>query len=119
MSFLRTVIIFFGIVASAAVPGFVPLGFDFTGPTNRIITPNGDTFNDGVSFRFTNPRDSSGRIRIYDLRGREMLSLVIEVGDTFKTWDARANGQTVNAGIYIYVLSIEQRTYSGAVLVVR
>ena len=119
MPFLRTFLLFFGVLATAAVPGLAPLGFDFTGPTNRIITPNGDTFNDGITFRFSNPRDSSGRIRIYDIRGREVLSLSVDAGDTFKTWDARANGQTVNAGVYIYVLSIEQRTYSGAVLVVR
>lgn len=119
MHFLRTAFLLYGLVASAAVPGAAPLGFDFTGPTNRVITPNGDTFNDSVTFRFANPRDSSGSIRIYDLRGRELRSLPISVGDTTEVWDARANGQIVNAGLYIYVLSVEQRTYSGALLVVR
>lgn len=119
MPFLRSFLLLLGCLASAAVPGFAPRAFDFTGPTNRFITPNGDSFNDGVSFRFTNPRDSSGSIRVYDLRGRQVVSLPIAVGDTSRTWDARANGQTVAAGVYIYVLSIESRTYSGAVVVVR
>lgn len=119
MPFLRSAFLFFGVLASAAVPGLAPLGFDFEGTTNRVVTPNGDTFNDSITFRFANPRDSSGFIRIYDLRGRELRSLPISVGDTTATWDARANGQTVAAGVYIYVLSIELRTYSGALLVVR
>lgn len=119
MPFLRTAFLLFGVFAAAAVPGAAPLGFDFSGTTNRIITPNGDTFNDSVTFRFANPRDSSGSIRIYDLRGRELRSLPISVGDTSEVWDARANGQIVAGGVYIYVLSIEQRTFSGALLVIR
>jgi gliding motility-associated-like protein len=119
MPFLRTAFLFFSVCAAAAVPGMAPMGFDFTGTTNRVITPNGDTFNDSVTFRFSNPRESSGYIRIYDMRGRELRSLQIAVGDTTEVWDARANGQTVAAGVYIYVLSIENRTYSGALLVVR
>jgi len=120
MPFLRILVLYLGMFAAAAVPGGLsPRAFDFTGPTNRFITPNGDGLNDGVTFRFANPRDSSGTIRIYALRGRELTSLPISTGDTFKTWDARANGQTASAGVYIYVLSIEGRTYSGALVVVR
>lgn len=119
MPFLRSLALLLGVMAAAAVPGFAPQAFDFTGPTNRIITPNGDAFNESVSFRFSNPRDSSGAIRVYDLRGREVANLLISVGDTSKAWDARVNGQAVAGGVYIYVLSIESRTYSGAVLVVR
>lgn len=119
MPFFRSLALLLGVLAAAAVPGFAPLGFDFSGPSNRVITPNGDTFNDSVAFRFSNPRDSSGSIRVYDLRGREVAALPIAVGDTSKSWDARANGQAVAGGVYIYVLSIESRTYSGAVLVVR
>ena len=119
MPLLRTAFLLFGVCASAAVTGLSPQAFDFTGTTNRVITPNGDTFNDSVSFRFTNPRESTGYIRIYDLRGRELRALPIAVGDTAGSWDARVNGRTVDAGVYIYVLSIENRTYSGALLVVR
>jgi gliding motility-associated-like protein len=119
MPFLRSLVLLFGVCAAAAVPGMAPQGFDFSGTTNRIITPNGDGFNDGVTFHFANPRDSTGSIRIYDLHGRELLSLPISLGDTSETWDARANGRIVDSGLYIYVLNIERRTYSGAVLVVR
>ncbi|MCM2303182.1 MAG: gliding motility-associated C-terminal domain-containing protein [Elusimicrobia bacterium] len=119
MPFLRSAFLAFSLCVSAALPGPAPLGFAFAGATNRVITPNGDTLNDSVTFRFTNPRESSGFIRIYDLRGRELRNLSISIGDTSKAWDARANGQIVAAGVYIYVLSIESRTYSGAVVVVR
>ncbi|MDP3541705.1 MAG: gliding motility-associated C-terminal domain-containing protein [Elusimicrobiota bacterium] len=119
MPFLKAAIFILSVCAAAVAPGAAPLAFDFAGPTNRVITPNGDTFNDSVTFRFVNPKESSGFIRIYDLRGRELHSLPVSVGDAFKTWDARVNGQVVNAGVYIYVLSIERRTYSGALLVVR
>lgn len=119
MPFLRSVFLAFSLCVSAAVPGLAPLGFDFSGPTNRVVTPNGDTFNDSITFRFSNPRESSGFIRLYDMRGRELRSLPISVGDTTKVWDARVNGQIVPAGVYIYVLIIENRKYSGALLVVR
>lgn len=119
MPLFRSLALLLGVAAAAAVPGLAPLGFDFAGPTNRVVTPNGDSFNESVTFRFSNPRDSTGAIRVYDLRGREVASLPISVGDTSKAWDARVNGAAVAAGVYIYVLSIESRTYSGAVLVVR
>lgn len=105
--------------ASAATTGFAPLGFDFSGPTNRMITPNGDGKNDTVTFRFSNPRDSSGTIRIYDLRGHHLIDISIDVGDTSKSWDGKVGGRVVDPGIYIYALTAENRTYSGALVVVR
>lgn len=119
MSFLRSILIFLAPFASAAFPGAAPAAFDFTGPTNRIVTPNGDGFNDTVSFRFANPRDSAGTIRIYDMRGRQVRALPIEVGDASKSWDARADGRFVESGVYVFVLSVESRTFSGAMLVIR
>lgn len=119
MIFLRSFLVLLAALASAAFPGVAPAAFDFTGPTNRILTPNGDGFNDSVSFRFSNPRDSSGTIRIYDLRGRQVRTLPIVVGDDFKSWDARADGRIVDGGVYVYILSAESRTFSGAMLVIR
>lgn len=119
MPFLKMFFVLIGFSTAAAPFGAAPQAFEFTGTTNRMITPNGDGFNDSVSFRFSNPRDSSGTIRIYDLRGRQMRTLPIGVGDVFKSWDARADGRIVDGGVYVYVLSVERRTFSGAVLVIR
>ena len=120
MLFLKEAVTVSLIVASLAVAApLAPTGFDFTGPTTRVVTPNGDGFNDAVFFRFANPRDSAGTIRLYDLRGRHLRDLAINVGDTSESWDARVDGRIVDSGIYIYVLTVERRTYSGAVLVVR
>lgn len=105
--------------ASALASVNAPAGFDFSGPTNRFVTPNGDGKNDTVTFRFANPKDSSGTIRIYDLRGRHLTDLSISVGDTFKSWDAKVDGRVVDSGVYVYVLTAESRTYSGALVVVR
>lgn len=119
MIIIRSFLVFLAAFAAAAFPGAAPAAFDFTGPTNRIVTPNGDGRNDTVSFRFLNPRDTAGTIRIYDLRGRQVKSLPIDVGDDSKVWDARADGRVVDGGVYVYVLSVESRTYSGAMLVIR
>ena len=93
--------------------------FSFNGVTNRFITPNGDGRNDNVAFRFSNPRDSAGSVKIYDLRGHLLSTIAVNPGDVQETWDARANGQTVSSGVYIYVVNVESVVFSGAVMVVR
>lgn len=103
----------------AAASSFTPRGFDFAGPSNRVVTPNGDGFNDTVVFRFTNTRDSAGTIKIFDLRGRELRSISFGVGDTTASWDGRASGTTVSAGVYIYVIQAEGKAKAGTLLVVR
>jgi gliding motility-associated-like protein len=104
-------------LASAA--GTRALGFVFNGVSNRFITPNGDGRNDNVAFLFSNPRDSAGSVKIYDLRGHLLTTIPVNPGDTFETWDARANGQTVNSGMYVYVIKVEDVVVSGAVVVIR
>jgi gliding motility-associated-like protein len=109
-----------GLAAGAGVQsGTRILGFTFNGVSNRFITPNGDGHNDNVAFRFTNPRDSGGSIKIYDVRGRPVASIAVNPGDSFEVWDARVNGSVVPGGVYIYVITVEGSTYSGAVVVIR
>lgn len=96
-----------------------PRGFVFNGVSNRFITPNGDGRNDNVAFRFSNPRDSAGAIKIYDVRGHAVASLPINPGDVSETWDAKAGGRAVDSGVYVYVIEIEGGVASGAVVVVR
>jgi gliding motility-associated-like protein len=94
-------------------------GFTFTGVTNRFLTPNGDGKNDTIRFNFQNDNDAAGTIKIYDLRGRLLTTIGVNVGDLFETWDGRANGQVVPGGVYIYVVNVENVTASGAIVVIK
>lgn len=117
---LRPFLILASLLAGlSAGAGFRVQDFSFVGVSNRFITPNGDRRNDNVAFNFSNPRDSSGSIKIYDVRGHLLTTLTVNPGDTLETWDARANGAVVSSGVYIYVLHVESVVVSGAVVVVR
>jgi gliding motility-associated-like protein len=93
--------------------------FSFSGVSNRFITPNGDGKNDNVAFQFSNPRDSAGTVKIYNMRGHLMTTIAVNPGDVSEIWDARANGQVVSSGVYVYVVSVESVVASGTVVVVR
>lgn len=96
---------------------FAPQGFAFTG-VHRFVTPNGDRKNDTADFRYENPQDSAGTIRIFELRGRLTATVPIVPGCTTGcsvSWDPRGAAD----GIYIYVLTIDQTSKSGVVVVVR
>lgn len=108
--------LFFGL--SAAAP-FSAQGFSFTGVSNRIITPNGDHRNDEAVFRFSNPRDAAGTLRIYDRLGHEAASVDIPAGATSASWDGRSGGQAAASGVYVYVLTVEETSVSGTVVVIR
>lgn len=100
--------------ASAAAP-VAPQGFSFTGVVNRLVTPNGDGKNDSAVFQYSNPQDSSGSVRIYDLRGRQVAVVAIEPGSTFAVWNPRGFAN----GVYVYVITIDRTAKSGALMVVR
>jgi gliding motility-associated-like protein len=105
----------------AAAAPVVVQGFSFNGVSNRIITPNGDHKNDNVAFNFANPFDSAGSVKIFDMRGHLLTTIPINAGTgaTSVVWDARANGQIVPTGVYIFVIAVESVVASGAVVVIR
>jgi hypothetical protein len=103
------------LMGGASAAPVAPLGFTFTGVVNRFITPNGDGKNDAAVFQYANAQDSAGVIRIYELRGRQVASIAIEPGTTFASWDPRGFA----SGVYIYVVTIEQASRSGVLVVVR
>ncbi|MFI5363341.1 MAG: T9SS type B sorting domain-containing protein [Elusimicrobiota bacterium] len=105
---------------SAAAPIRVE-GFAFNGVSNRFLTPNGDHRNDNVAFNFSNPFDASGSVKIYDMRGHLLTTIPITAGTgaTSVVWDGHVNGTVVPMGVYIYVLSVQDVTASGALVVVR
>ena len=100
-------------------------GFAFTGVSNRFITPNGDGRNDNVIFTFSNPTDASVTGKIYDLRGRLIVSDLPPgptsppVGSGTLMWDGKAGGRAVPSGVYIYEIRSAGHAFSGAVVVIR
>ena len=101
--------------------------FAFNGVSNRFITPNGDHRNDNLAFSFSNPSDSAGSVKIFDLRGHLLTTIAIPSGNATScpggtgcpVWDGRVNGATVSTGVYIYVITMESTIFSGAVVVIR
>ncbi len=78
-------------------------------------------FNPTTTIRYTLPVDASVDLRVYDLLGREVRTLVGETqaaGYRSVVWDSRTNGGTeVSSGVYIYRLTATpvtdpQQTYS-------
>lgn len=99
--------------AGTAAP-IAPQAFSFTG-VNRFVTPNGDRKNDTAVFRYDNAQDAAGTIRVYEVRGHLVSTIAIEPGTTSAAWDPRGYAN----GIYIFVITINQESKSGVLVVVR
>jgi len=87
----------------------------------RIITPNGDGFNDKARFEFDNPELLPVSGTVYDLRGARVADLR---GGTDPTtvllWDGKdVDGRAVAGGIYIYQIEFQGKTATGTVIVAR
>ncbi len=92
-------------------------------PVNKLVTPNGDGFNDTFVFRCYNPRDAAIDARIYDVSGREAGSMRLKsagLSDFYYTyeWDPNSGGRSPG-GVYIYQISVEKNVYKGTVVVIR
>lgn len=89
----------------------------------RIFTPNGDGINDAVYFYLENPRLSGVEGWIIDMSGADINRLTpagaASAHNVFM-WDGRdASGQTVPAGVYIYKIQGEGKTFTGSVVVAK
>lgn len=107
------------LAASAFGAGIRPAAFTFGAVINRFITPNGDGRNDAATFRFDNPRDSGGTLKVYDLRGHKVAEVEIQPTTAAQSSVAWTPARDTPSGVYIYVITVEQQTVSGAVVVVR
>lgn len=107
------------LTAGVFASGFRTAAFTFSGVVNRFVTPNGDGRNDTATFQFSNPRDSGGSLRVYDVRGHKVAEVEIQPTTSVSSSVSWVPGSMMPSGVYIYVISIEQQTVTGAVVVVR
>jgi hypothetical protein len=80
---------------------------EISNPHNFEITQNyPNPFNPTTNIVFNVPADANVSIRVYDMLGREVATLVNgfqSAGNYITTWDATNNyGQIVSSGVYIY-----------------
>jgi hypothetical protein len=96
-------------------------GLTLTRVYPRIITPNGDTWNDKAIFQFDNPDLLPLSGKIFDITGTNVADLAIGPNpDSTLTWDGRdSGGRVVPAGIYLYQISLNGQTLTGTVVVAR
>ena len=85
----------------------------------RIVTPNGDSFNDIIYFKFDDtlsglPIES----RIYDINGANISDMTMNSTETSFLWDGKdKGGKTVPSGVYIYSIKLGSRRATGTVVV--
>jgi len=68
------------------------------------FSPDGDGFDDEVSINFTLPFQANLTVRIYDVNGREVKTLLDNSPAVYGkiTWDGKGNnGKTLRSGIYV------------------
>ncbi|MFZ1729429.1 MAG: proprotein convertase P-domain-containing protein, partial [Bacteroidota bacterium] len=80
---------------------------DIADASSFEITQNyPNPFNPTTNIAFNVPADANVSVRVYDMLGREIATLVngyFNSGKYITTWDANNNlGQTVSSGLYIY-----------------
>lgn len=90
-------------------------------PKPRVFTPNGDTINEEVTFKYENIKESSIVCWIYDIKGRVVRQLdIVETGENKFTWDGKdEDGNVVRSGIYIYQIEVEGQTINGTIVLAK
>jgi hypothetical protein len=90
---------------------------------NRLVTPNGDGYNDTFIFRCYNPRDAAVDTKIFDLSGRNIASMTLKssgTSDFFYTFEWNPNsGGHWPGGVYLYQVRVENKVYKGTIVVIR
>lgn len=97
---------------------------------NRLVTPNGDGYNDSFIFRCYNPRDAAVEAKIYDLSGGEIAVMRLKrrsdaagASDQYGVyydleWNPNSGGRGAG-GVYVYQVRVETRVFKGTVTVIR
>lgn len=103
---------------NVSVPGEVP-------STDRLVLnqnkPN--PFNPTTSISFTLPTKSQVSLKVYDIAGREVRTLVdnvLEAGNNQVTWLGRDNqGNDVSSGVYFYRMTAGKETATKKMVLLR
>ena len=92
-----------------------------TGVYPRIITPNGDGWNDKTIFQFDNPQLLAITGKIYDISGALVASLKPGPNpDSTLEWDGKSStGKVVPGGIYMYQINLSGTSQTGTLVVAR
>jgi hypothetical protein len=87
----------------------------------RIITPNGDRWNDEAIFEFDNPQLLPLSGKVYDISGASVANLKPGPNpDSTLKWDGKdSGGKVVPSGIYLYQIDLGGSMESGTVVVAR
>lgn len=86
----------------------------------KIITPNGDGYNDRFFVRFYNPYDNQLDAKIYNLQGCEIAVMVLNRNEDYFYWDGKdSGGAVVNPGVYIFQVVGEGEVFNGIIVVAR
>lgn len=91
---------------------------------NRTVTPNHDNKNDTFIFRCYNPKDYRINASIYGLRGEKVASMRTIPPNPdpwpyrYLEWDPDS-GYKAPGGVYVYEVIVNDKSYKGAVVVVR
>lgn len=80
-------------------------------------------FNPTTTIKYAVPRDAYITLKIYDMLGREVKSLVsgaVAQGEHIVNWDGRNNfGGKVSSGTYIYQMKTNNHTYSRRMMLLK
>jgi hypothetical protein len=87
----------------------------------RIVTPNGDGFNDRTRFVFDNPQMLPVSGTIYDISGARVADMQGGPDATSAlVWDGKdGDGRVVSGGIYLYQIEYQGKRATGTVVVAR
>ncbi|MEK7287426.1 MAG: hypothetical protein AAB091_02540, partial [Elusimicrobiota bacterium] len=93
---------------------------DSSGQSHKIITPNGDGWNDSVIFRFENPKTVEVTGKVFDLTGAFVGSMKQGPEENTLLWDGTdGEGRVARGGIYIFQIEAAGKVFSGTVVVAR
>ncbi len=93
-------------------------------PEDFILSQNyPNPFNPSTTIGYALPKQSNVRLKVYDILGKEVASLVDETqsAGTYKVqWKGLNNkGENLTSGIYLYKLSVDGKSFSRKMLFVK
>lgn len=123
---IKRILVIAAAAALALAPGalFCPAaGLGLSVAVNKLVTPNGDGYNDKFIFKCYNPGYAAIDARIYTVSGRQIATMQLEgigTSDYYYTydWDPNSGGRWPG-GVYLYQIWIGTKVYKGTVVVIR